>query len=132
MIRVLTVRQPHAGAMFTSPPLKVWETRSWLTVFRGQLAIHAGQKFDECISEEMHDAWYAWDASLRTRGAIIGVVDVVDCVPTSKVSDESEWGDFSPGRFAFRVENPRLLRKPVACAGRLGIWRYDGALGGFL
>jgi hypothetical protein len=49
------------------------------------------------------------------RGAIIGVVDIVDVVENHR----SKW--FS-GPFGFVLSNPRALLKPVSCPGRLSFW----------
>ena len=46
-MKVITIKQPHAGAIFTTPILKAYETRSWATSYRGPLAIHAGKRLDD-------------------------------------------------------------------------------------
>jgi hypothetical protein len=52
------------------------------------------------------------------RGAIIGCVDLVDCVAAS----DSMWA--LPGSFHWILERPRLLVRPVPASGSLGFqWR---------
>ena len=46
-------------------------------------------------------------------GAIIGEVDIIDCVEQS----ESPW---FVGRYGFVLTNPSLYGKPIPCLGRLG------------
>jgi hypothetical protein len=41
-------------------------------------------------------------------------------------------GDFRPGRFAWKLVNARRLEKPVAMAGRLGIYEIPQSLGSWL
>lgn len=60
-------------------------------------------------------------------GAVLGVVDLVDCVPTEQMHGRIpawEWamGDYSPGRFAWITERPRPLIKPIAIRGRQGLF----------
>ena len=35
---------------------------------------------------------------------------------------EQQWGDYAPGRYAFKLENVRPLPDPVAAIGHLGFW----------
>jgi hypothetical protein len=48
-------------------------------------------------------------------GAIIGFVEVVDCVDEHR----SKW---FLGPFGYVLANARPLRKPVPCKGALGFW----------
>lgn len=65
------------------------------------------------------------------RGAIIGVVDLVDVHVAWLVSEtnrccESPWGEFAEGPTKpvvhLVLENPRPLEVPILCKGRLGLW----------
>lgn len=123
-MRAITIQQPWASAIIWGG--KDIENRTWRTKHRGPLLIHAGsgrfRKFDA----------HAWmrerfpDLDLRgldcLRGALLGTVDVVDCVRDSS----SPW--------AFRdcwhwvLANPQPLVSPFACSGRLGLWFPDQAI----
>ena len=35
---------------------------------------------------------------------------------------ELKWGDYAPGRYAYRLENVRVLSEPVFARGSLGFW----------
>lgn len=126
-MRALSLWQPHAQAIALG--LKIYETRHWKTDYRGPLVIHAAKKvcsykdFRPDIWEEMcyrlsreKFPMYALD-----YGRALCVVDVVDCIPTGKLYVEEPWafwGDFTPGRYAFKLENVRKITPPLFVAGR--------------
>ena len=107
-MKALSVRQPWADNIIFHG--KDIENRTWRTKFRGTVAIHAGMKFHDYadLSDE--------EKKQMVRGAIIGVVDVVDCVEKHK----SKW--FQKGFIGFVLENPRPLKKPIPCKGALNFW----------
>jgi len=49
-------------------------------------------------------------------GAILGVVDLVDCVEQKR----SKWFG---GPFGWILENSRTLDKPIKCKGKLSLWK---------
>ena len=64
-----------------------------------------------------------WALDLPT-GALIGMVNVVDCVPTrmpfgdaAANDDDRECGDFSAGRFAWKRDGFRLFHSPIPYRG---------------
>jgi hypothetical protein len=74
------------------------------------------------------------------RGVIIAVCDVVEC---GRITDdgvlfangryypetpEHEFGDYTPGRYAWLLSNTRALPEPIPAKGALGLWEYDGEL----
>lgn len=132
-MKVLTLTEPWA--MLMALDLKRIETRSWYTSYRGPMAIHAAKGFPRSAIELCREEPFLTalvKAGIRTpgdlpRGAIIAVVDLVDCLETgiwSFVPPEPElsFGDFSQGRFAWFTENVRRLKVPLPCKGALGLW----------
>lgn len=107
MLKALSIKQPHADKIIYRG--KDIENRTWRTKFRGTVAIHAGMKFDEYAG--LSDK----EKKQLVRGAIVGVVDVVDCVDKHK----SKWFN---GPIGFVLKNPRPLKKPIPCKGKLGFW----------
>jgi len=118
--KALTIRQPWAHAVIHGG--KIIENRSWSTKFRGPVAIHAGR-----ASEEGPFFDFVRDRSLietigftreetpdLPRGAVVGIVDIVDCV----ASDPSPWFE---GPYGFVLENPRPIR-PIPCKGAMQIF----------
>lgn len=137
-MRALTVRPPWAWAIIHGGKLIVNRTQLWQ--YRGPLAIHAGKRWSEhggasdLIGEAFDRATAnggalfdaeAWSA----RGAIIGVVDLVDCHPDAGCC--RPWGESAyvehGGRSRRNVthlvlENPRALPSPIYATGQMGMW----------
>jgi hypothetical protein len=116
-MRVLTVRQPWAWAIFEAG--KDVENRTWSTSYRGELAIHAGLAIDGHagfflpMGRAMSDRRIGMLAP--PRGEIVGVVDLVDVVTDSM----SEWAQGD--RYHFILANPRRLTRPLQIRGQQGI-----------
>ncbi len=135
-MQVLTVMQPWATLLALG--LKRYETRTWQTGHRGSLAIHAARRR---IEDPLPTGWRAkllaaqerlgleaWP-DLFPRGAILGVVELLDCV---KVEDlpagepdgvERLLGDFRPNRWVWRLTSARPLMTPLLVRGMQGLFR---------
>ncbi len=44
------------------------------------------------------------------------------------LDDQRPYGDFTPGRFGWVLENVVALPEPVPATGRQGLWNWDGGL----
>jgi hypothetical protein len=110
-MKALTLSQPWAWAILVAG--KDVENRGWRTNYRGPLAIHAGKtrekswKFPRGTPKPPEDL---------VRGAIVGIVDLVDVVEHSR----SKWFGGEP--YAWVLRNPRLLMEPIPCRGWLQLW----------
>ena len=115
--RVLTIRQPWAWAVVHGG--KDVENRSWPTQHRGALLVHAGSAFEPDGYEVVKELATRPPPPAQdlVRGAIIGVVDVVDCVRDS----DSAWA--VAGQWHWCLRDPRPLDPTVPCPGCLGLWR---------
>src|SRR5713101_4125399 len=112
-MRALTVRQPWAWAIVHAG--KDIENRSWTNRHAiSTIAIHAGYGVDPL--EELPRGVKKPGKNELIRGAIIGVVDVVDIVDRHR----SKW---FIGPLGSVLRNPRRLREPIFCKGRLGLWQ---------
>jgi activating signal cointegrator 1 len=128
-MKALTLRQPWARAI--AEGAKRIETRSWRTEYRGPLLIHASAKFGpmERMAEMLFMQMGWLEVSTRLDlGGIVARCDLIECVPVEKVRTrlskrERELGDYSDGRFAWLLSNPRPHRF-IACKGKLGLWEY--------
>jgi len=67
-------------------------------------------------------------------GEAIALVNLVDCIPTGEVlarpeldeTDEIHFGDFSPGRFAWKLEDLVAIPRGVPITGHLfGLWNQE-------
>lgn len=71
------------------------------------------------------DAW-SIDAAL-IRGFVLAVGQLADCVAVESLDGridqyEQAYGDFSPGRWAWRLDGVRRLRSPLPFRGAQGLY----------
>lgn len=125
----LTLRQPMAWAVLHA--FKNIENRVWPTGVRGQIVIHS--------SESEPDGYFDWASRFISeripprsvlkvpqsqdlpRGALVGVVNVDDCIKKSS----SPWWE---GPIGFKLSDARALSKPIPCAGKRRFFRLTAAL----
>lgn len=144
----ITILQPYTSLL--AYLFKLYETRGWVTRYRGPIAIHAGKRLIDRMDRETVDAMRAVlfpdksvhdDFFLRCEnelpfGVVIATAELVDCRPTEgfilggtlcKLShNELLFGDWTPGRFAWEFANMRLLPEPIPARGKQGLWTWEG------
>lgn len=139
----LSIRNPWAHLVMSG--MKKVENRSWSSAYRGRLVIHAGTKLDvaswsdilsipgprlgldeelDCIEEGMTLP----ALSALPRGAILGSVEVYDCVEVGEVTEEQDPEGFASGPFCWLLREPHWLAVPYQAKGRLGLWRCPEGL----
>lgn len=115
-MKALTVQQPWAWAIVSGR--KRVENRTWSTPVRGRIAIHSAKKQDDDwwkLAAMLEDA-ATWEACHESPdGAILGTVELVDCVEES-----DDYSFFGP--YGFVLANPRPLRKPIHIRGSQRLW----------
>lgn len=61
-------------------------------------------------------------------GAVLGIVVIKETIPADQVINVLVWhrhlGDFSPGRFAWRLANPVKFNTPFPVRGGQGLWEW--------
>lgn len=163
-MKCLSLWQPWASLLVHGK--KQVETRGWEMRHRGPLLIHAAKKWDEELAYQAADPLFFRpaleavgivfdrdEAACRRGwglpfGAIVGRVEVVDCVPTGLVRDglqlapslnegeyqgkrwkhldinmrERAFGDYSPGRFAFLCAGFVAFATPIPYRGAQGMF----------
>ena len=142
-MRIITLWQPWASLIFATNdgvPMKRHETRSFRCppAYRGEvIGIHAAKTFpaSKHISGDLADLCYdafgcAWNHSLPL-GAILGTVRLGECaqmgglMPAQPMDDEDRIsGDWTPGRFAWRLHDPAAFPEPIYAAGKQGWWSH--------
>lgn len=138
-MRAISLRQPWAQLI--AHGAKRYETRSWMTRQRGPLAIHASLEFSTaaramCRREPFSSALCGEDD--LPLGCVVALCDLAAVFPTSPadaslfpVEDWTErertFGDFTPGRWAWQLDNIRALEVPIPVRGSLGLWHWDEA-----
>lgn len=129
-MKVLSIKEPFASLIKNN--IKHIETRSWKTNYRGELYIHASltrlTKFDDRL--ELLDLIRDMDINC---GYIICKCKLVDCVymdedfisKVKKNKREYICGHYDVGRYAWILDDVKVLDKPIKVKGKLGIWNYD-------
>lgn len=139
IVLALSLYQPWASLVAIGA--KQYETRSWATKYRGRLAIHAGREFgwdqgvlltQEPFRSVLRRAGINIPSQLP-RGVILATCTVADCVRTEDIVDqlsdeERAFGDYSPGRYAWQLEDMRLLPTPIPARGHQRLWDCTAVL----
>ena len=121
-MKALTVKQPWASLIVDG--IKDIENRTWPTKFRGRILIHAGAKpdkepymlFNDEQLEEIDDCVMDVIESYENTGAIIGSVEIVDCVQ----NHISIWAE--KGVYNWVLANPIKFTQPIPDKGKLSLW----------
>lgn len=144
-IRGLSLTQPWATLMAEGK--KQIETRSWYTLYKGSVAIHAAKTFPRWARDLAQTGTFL-NALNRPNeefplGAIVAVGNLHRVGRIGQRSDgavyivgrdlpvegdEVEFGDYSPGRYAWVFTNVQPLAHPVPCRGALGLWHVPAGV----
>ncbi len=113
-MKALSVQQPWAALLLVGT--KTIEVRSWKTPHRGLLLICASA-MPKAVFFKLKDQ----PAELLPAGAIMGIVDLIDCRPMVEADDEASFGNYIPGAFAWVVK-PIAFCRPDKLKGALGLF----------
>lgn len=141
-MRGFSLTQPWASLVAIGA--KQWETRSWPTPYRGQVAIHASKAYPRDCKELEYEPTFlaALKAGMASphmlpTASIIALATITDCQPTEEFrqatnpafmgeivisEQERAFGKYVAGRFAFRIADAMRLPTPIPCKGALGLW----------
>jgi len=146
-VKAITLTQPWAT--FIAIGEKKFETRSWNTAYRGPLAIHAAKGFPMearhllALNEPFRHAFLKSGyhiGPLRNPywiplGAIVATCELVATIQTGAAQAaygltdyEIAFGDYSPGRWAWRLVNVQKFPEPTPAKGALGLWEWNPCL----
>ena len=109
----VTMRRSQAAAALAPPG--PYEHPGWETDHRGPLLIHAAR-------------WAAGDPPAGRSdgpayGALLGVVEMVDCVAIGRAG-----GDPDEVGFVWVLANPRTFARPIPHGGRMGLFLVGDAV----
>lgn len=139
IVKAITLHQPWASLVVHD--YKRWETRSWSTSYRGWLAIHAAKRKPRVVEFHPYDVFHrrlkmigcidvpkVGDFNMPL-GAVVGMaflthVGRTDFFVADANEDEIAFGDWSPGRFAWRLLWVTPFKVPVLASGRQGLWNW--------
>lgn len=127
-IRGLTLWQPWATLVAIGA--KRYETRSWKPPKRvTRIALHAAKRISEAPGPRDRELFHR---VLRDRviplGCILGIFDIVDVIetdgtrPPGGAEYERTFGDYTPGRYAWRLEPVLICQPPIYCKGGQRFW----------
>jgi hypothetical protein len=141
-MKTLTIKNPWA--MLIAAGIKDIENRTWRTKFRGRILLHAAKDYpyvnltDEQEDQIRGDLRYNFIKRKFTCSAIIGEVEIVDCVLNHKsiwaeqmaydVCPETGINILRKGQpyiWNWVLANPVLYEKPIEnVKGSLSFWNY--------
>lgn len=134
VIKALSLWQPYARAIAVG--LKTYETRSWSTPYRGELAIHAAKRWtkaERAIIDQLmrkHPVLVQFWSQQFPLGAMLCTCQLVAIHPVEAVRDEipqleHDLGNYADGRFAWELNDIVYLEKSIPTIGRQGLWNWE-------
>ena len=127
-MKVLSIKEPFATLIKDN--VKIYETRSWKTKYRGEIYIHASLSLSK--SENVEKANKYLKSKIKP-GYILCKCELLDCIPMTKEfikyicneTNESDYGKYSEGRYAWKLKVIEVLNESISAKGKLGIWNYS-------
>ena len=140
-MKALSFTQPQATLVALGA--KRIDTRSWSTGYRGRLAIHASGRITKegialCwqphVRAALEAAGYGAGSGSRRNpfnlplGAVLAIATLVDVqrIQSENAPGEPEYsfGDYTPGRYAWYLEEVYRLPSPIPAKGHLGLFTF--------
>ena len=126
-MKVLSIKEPFATLI--KDKVKIYETRSWKTNYRGELYIHASLSLSKSENVEIANKYLK---SNINPGYILCKCELTDCILMTKEfidyihkeTNEEDYGRYEEGRYAWKLKVIEVLDKPIKAKGKLGIWNY--------
>ena len=126
-MKVLTIREPFATLI--KDKVKIYETRSWKTNYRGEIYIHAAKARSKASNVGIASTYLK---SQENPEHIICKCLLKDCIymdedfinEVKKNKEEYNSGRYEIGRFAWKLEVIEVLEEPIYAKGQLGIWNF--------
>ena len=126
-MKVLTIREPFATLI--KDKIKIYETRSWKTNYRGEIYIHAAKIRSKASNVSIASTYHK---SKENPEHIICKCLLKDCIymdedfinEVKKNKEEYNSGRYEVGRFAWQLEVTEVLKEPIYAKGQLGIWNF--------
>lgn len=132
-MKALTISQPYAQLIADGH--KWVENRTWETMYRGPLAIHAGKGTQYMTRGEMEMQGMAIGAIVATARlvACLHIIDIIDkgddplfrkklIKGTNLNWSQVRRHSYTEGRFCWILADIQKLDQPVPCQGKQGLW----------
>lgn len=130
-MKAITLWQPWATLVAMG--YKHIETRSWQPGYCGPIAIHAAKKLPESGwgREKLDDKVFrevVFDRGPIPTGVILAITSITHVEPITASNapgwPERQFGDYTPGRYMWRLDTPTLLVEPIPALGRQKLWEW--------
>lgn len=129
-MKVLSIKEPYASLI--KEQIKLIETRSFKTNYRGQLYIHAS-KSKVLNDEKTKQVLKLLKNKDFNYGYIIAKCQLIDCVymdeefikKIKKNPNEYLCGEYKVGRYAWILKDIEPIDEIIKAKGRLNIWNYE-------
>ena len=126
-MKVITIREPFATLI--KDKVKIYETRSWKTNYRGEIYIHAAKARSKASNVNTASTYLK---SQENPEHIICKCLLKDCIymdedfinEVKKNKKEYNSGRYEIGRYAWQLEVIEVLKEPIYAKGQLGIWNF--------
>ena len=126
-MKVLSIKEPFATLI--KDGVKIYETRSWNTKYRGEIYIHASMTLSKSENASKARKYLKSDIN---PGYIICRCELVNSIPMSpefikyihENTNEEDFGLYSEGRYAWEMKLLDVLEIPIKAKGKLGIWEF--------
>lgn len=126
-MKVITIREPFATLI--KDKVKIYETRSWKTNYRGEIYIHAAKAKSKASNASIASTYLK---SQENHEHIICKCILKDCIYMTeefinnikKRPKEYNSGHYEVGRYAWQLEVIEVLEEPIYAKGQLGIWNF--------
>lgn len=149
-MKAISIWQPHASLIVHG--IKPYETRSWpawKSLVGQRICIHAGKALNDLqdlndylvnrdsgiCTDEFYDAYVTAlkQAGFKhlhkmPRGAILGTAILAESIPTATLKNPGYFGDFTDGRFAWRMVEPIVWSSPLPFLGKQGFFNVPDAI----
>lgn len=127
-MKVLTIREPFATLI--KDKIKIYETRSWKTNYRGKIYIHAAKAKSKASNVGIASTYLK---SKENPEHIICKCILKNCIymteefinEVKKRPEEYNSGHYEIGRYAWELEVIEVLENPIYAKGQLGIWNFN-------
>jgi activating signal cointegrator 1 len=135
-MKVISIQQPWASLIINGH--KEYETRSWATRYRGPVLIHACAGMPKLNRSLLiqHPFAEVLAGTKLDQGAIIGMAHLrhvftsealvarIKFAPRAYKTHEIAFGDYSPGRFGWLLQNVIKFDASLPAKGQLGLWNF--------
>ena len=126
-MKVITIREPFATLI--KDKVKIYETRSWKTNYRGEIYIHVAKAKSKASNTSIASTYLK---SKENPEHIICKCLLKDCIymdedfinEVKKNKEEYNSGRYEVGRYAWKLEVIEVLKEPIYAKGQLGIWDF--------